>query len=110
MIARTWRGAAEPANANRYVDHLRAHTLPVLSHIPGYCGGYVMRHRHTSGSRVEFMVVTLWESLDAIRAFAGADTGAAVVPAEARALLASYDDRAVHWDVVLDNSPTRGAK
>lgn len=108
MIARTWRGATEPANADRYVDHLRDRTLPVLSHIPGYLGAYVLRH--ASASRVEFSVVTLWESLDAIRAFAGADSGAAVVPPEARALLASFDDRAVHWDVVLDNSSTRGAK
>jgi hypothetical protein len=108
VIARTWRGATALANADGYIDHLRERTLPVLSHIPGYRGGYVMRH--TSGSRVEFMVVTLWESLDAIRAFAGADPGAAVVPPEARALLASFDDRAVHWDVVLDNSSGRGAK
>lgn len=108
MIARTWRGAAEPANADRYIAHLRERTLPVLSQIPGYRGAYVMRH--TSGSQVEFMVVTLWESLEAIRAFTGADAGAAVVPPEARALLASFDDRAVHWDVVLDNSSTRGAK
>ena len=108
MIARTWRGATEPANADAYILHLRDRTLPLLTDIPGYRGAYVLRH--TSGSRVEFTVVTLWDSLSAIRAFAGADAGAAVVPPEARALLASYDDRAVHWDVVLDNSSMRGAK
>jgi heme-degrading monooxygenase HmoA len=108
VIARTWRGATEPANADRYVTHLRERTLPVLTRLPGYKGAYVLRH--ASGPRVEFTVVTLWESLDAIRAFAGADAGAAVVPPEARELLASFDDRAVHWDVVLDNSSTGGAK
>jgi len=108
MIARTWRGATEPPNADRYVVHLRERTLPLLTELPGYQGAYVLRR--AAGSRIEFTVVTLWESVDSIRAFAGEDATAAVVPPEARALLASSDDRAVHWDVVLDNSPTRGAK
>jgi hypothetical protein len=63
-----------------------------------------------SGPRVEFTVITLWDSVGAIQAFAGADAEAAVVPPEALALLASHDDRAVHWDVALDNSLMRGAK
>jgi len=108
VIARTWHGEAERTNAERYVDHLRDRTLPALSQMRGYLGGYVLRH--ASGPRDLFTVVTLWESLDAIRAFAGADADAAVVPPEARALLASFDERAVHWDVVLDNSSGRGAK
>lgn len=108
MIARTWRGETEPANADHYVTHLRDRTLPALKGLSGYKGAYVLRH--TSGPRVEFTVVTLWESLDAIRGFAGADLAVAVVPPEARELLASFDDRAVHWDVVLDNSSTGGAK
>ena len=108
MIARTWRGETEPANADRYVAHLRDRTLPVLMGLPGYKGAYVLRL--ASGPRVEFTVVTLWESLDAIRGFAGPDAAVAVVPPEARELLASFDDRAAHWDVVLDNSSTGGAK
>lgn len=108
MIARVWRGATTPAEADAYVAHLRERTFPTLTHIPGHRGGYVLRRE--SGGRVEFTVVTLWESLGAIRAFAGADAEAAVVPPEARALLASCDDRAVHWDVALDNSSTEGAK
>jgi hypothetical protein len=108
VIARTWRGSAETVNADRYVNHLRERTLPVLTRLPGYMGAYVLRHQ--SGGRVEFTVVTLWESLDAIRSFSGADAEVAVVPPEARELLATFDDRAVHWDVVLDNSSTGGAK
>ena len=108
MIARTWRGETEPDDAGRYIDHLRERTLPQLSALSGYRGAYVLRR--SSGPRVEFTVVTLWDSLEAIHSFAGGDVAAAVVPTEARALLASYDDRAVHWDVVLDNSSGRGAK
>jgi len=50
---------------------------------------------------VDFTVITLWESIDAIRRFSGNDPELAVVPPAAQALLASYDDRASHWDVPL---------
>ncbi len=108
MIARIWQGATAPSHADGYVAHLRERTFPGLTGIPGHRGAYALRR--TSGSRVEFTVITLWDSIDAIRAFAGADADAAVVPPEALALLASHDDRAVHWEVALDNSLMRGAK
>ena len=57
--------------------------------------------RREQGDRVEFTVITLWDSFDAIRRFAGDDADVAVVPAGAQALLASWDARALHWDVVL---------
>ena len=50
---------------------------------------------------VEFVTLTLFESMDAVRAFAGADHEVAVVPAEARVLLSRFDARSVHFDVVL---------
>ena len=46
--------------------------------------------------------LTLWESLDAVRAFAGQDYEMAVVPAEARKLLGRFDERSVHYEVVLE--------
>jgi heme-degrading monooxygenase HmoA len=102
MIARVWTGATTPANADAYVNHLRDNIFPELKHLPGHRAAYVLRR--LAGATVAFTVVTLWESLDAIRAFAGADLEAAVVPAEAQALLDSYDRRAVHWDVPLSST------
>jgi heme-degrading monooxygenase HmoA len=100
MIARMWSGRARPEHADAYVIHLQQKTLPHLALIPGYRGAYILRRAQTGGvGLVEFTVITLWESLDAIGRFAGADPEVAVVPLEAQALLASYDDRAVHWDV-----------
>jgi len=99
VIARVWKGTARPEHADAYVAHLREKTFPQLSAIAGHRGAYVLRRDR--GGIVDFTVITLWESLDAIRAFSGSDPEAAVVPPAAQALLASYDDRAVHWDVPL---------
>jgi heme-degrading monooxygenase HmoA len=99
MIARIWKGTARPEHAAAYLRHLDEATFPAIATIAGHRGAYALRH--DAGDRVEFTVITLWESLDAIRQFAGADPEIAVVPKEAQALLASYDERAVHWDVAL---------
>jgi heme-degrading monooxygenase HmoA len=102
VVARTWKGTTKAANADAYVKHLRDKTLPALRAISGHRGAYVLRR--SSGTSTEFTVVTLWDSLDDIRRFSGDDAEAAVVPAEVRALLSAFDDRAVHWDVALRQS------
>jgi heme-degrading monooxygenase HmoA len=56
--------------------------------------------RVTSRTGVEFLIVTRWESLEAITGFAGADPEAAVVPAEVRAMMIEYDRRASHFEVI----------
>jgi heme-degrading monooxygenase HmoA len=98
MIARTWKGIARPDSADGYVRHLDEHTLPALAAIPGHLGACVLRRG--TNDRVQFTVITLWESIDAIRRFAGSDVEVAVVPDEARALLVSFDDRVEHWEMV----------
>lgn len=108
MIARLWCGTAAESNADAYVAHLRNRTMPELARLPGHRGAYVLQRSTSSG--VAFTVITLWDSLDAIRRFAGSDPELAVVPAEARVLLASYDDRVAHWEVALDNPQRDGAK
>ena len=108
MIARVWSGTASETNATAYLAHLRERTFPELRSMAGHRGAFVLRR--TEASQVRFTVITLWESVDAIRRFAGDDPEAAVVPAEARVLLMSFDRRAVHWDVALDNAEHAGAK
>lgn len=100
MIARTWRGSAPAANADAYVAHLRTRTFPGLRTIPGHNGACLLRR--DSGTTVEFLVITFWQSIDSIHRFAGDDPEVAVVPDEARALLGAFDARAVHWEVALD--------
>jgi heme-degrading monooxygenase HmoA len=99
VIARIWHGTTDPADADAYAAHLRDQTLPHLKSIAGHRGAFVLKR--SRGDHVEFTVLTLWDSVDAIRDFAGDDPEAAVVPPAAAALLTAYERRAVHWEVVL---------
>ena len=98
MIARHWRGLAKAARADDYVAHLRAQTLPRLLEMPGFAGAEILRRDTMRGT--EFVVITRWQSLEAIVAFAGCDAESAVVPAHAQAMMVEYDDRARHYTVI----------
>lgn len=99
MIARFWSAQATEAQAPAYVDHLTTHVLPVVRRVDGYAGAMLLERR--ASRAVEIIVITLWRSLDSIRGFAGADLEAAVVTAEAVALLTQFDQRVRHYEVVL---------
>ena len=88
MIARWWRGwAATPENADAYEQLLRTTILPWVGSHAGHRGSYLVR-RDVEGE-VEFATLTLWDSLDSVKAFAGEDYEVAVVPdAGARGALA----------------------
>src|SRR5690606_12603545 len=69
MISRQWVGVTRPDAAAQYVTHLKTETFPKLEQIPGFRGAALYRREVSDG--VEFRVVTTWESLDAVRKFAG---------------------------------------
>lgn len=96
MIARIWHGYTAPANADAYHDLLRTKILPGIHRVQGYAGAYLLRRE--AGAEIEFVTVTLWESMEAVREFAGAERAHAVVPPEAQKLLARYDQASVHYD------------
>jgi len=97
MISRHWKGVATPGYAEAYVQHLRRDTFPGLARIPGFVRASILRRAVETGT--EFQIVTVWESLTAIKAFAGQDPETAVVPATVRAMLSSYDERVVHYEI-----------
>jgi heme-degrading monooxygenase HmoA len=100
MIGRIWHGWTTPENADAYQSLLEREVLPGIEEkTTGYDGVYVLRR--DDGARVEFITLTLWQSMDAVRTMAGDDVEAAYVPAEARAILADFDERSVHYEVVL---------
>jgi heme-degrading monooxygenase HmoA len=99
MIARLWHGWTTRENADAYEALLRSEVLPGIHRIPGYHGAYLLRR--DADPEVEFVTLTLFESWDAVRAFAGPDFEAAVVPLAARKLLARFDARSVHYDLAL---------
>ena len=98
MIVRIWRGQATIENADVYLRHVTETVFPSLAGIRGHRGAYLLQ-REAAG-RVEFLAVTLWESLEAVRAFAGDDVECAVVEPKARAVLAEFDSFVRHYDVV----------
>ena len=98
MIIREWRGRALCADAARYPEHFRSNVLPHLKRTEGFVGAHLGR-RELSDS-IEFIVLTRWVSMDAVRAFAGTDVGNAVLEPGARAALADYDLDVKHYDVL----------
>ncbi len=98
MIVRAWRGRASPANPGAYIEHFRRNVLPELEEIEGFLGASLLREDRAQ--EVEFLVLTRWASMDAVRAFAGADVARAVVEPEAMAALKDYDRTVHHYEVV----------
>jgi len=95
-----WHGWTSPSNADAYEALLQGEVLAgiVSRNIAGFHGIDLMRR--ALGDEVEFVTTMWFDSLDAVRDFAGADYEVAVVPAEARRLLARFDARSTHYEVV----------
>lgn len=100
MISRVWRGWTARANADAYERLLRGTIFPGIQArgIAGYRGIQLFR-RDAENEEVEFMTVMWFDSLAAVAQFAGTDHETAVVPAEARRLLARFDGRSLHYEV-----------
>ena len=97
MISRHWNGIVKPGLADEYVRHLKTVTFPQLAAIPGFIRASILKRPVQAG--IEFQIVTVWMSLDDIKAFAGANAEVAVVPPLVQQLLASYDSRAQHYEI-----------
>jgi heme-degrading monooxygenase HmoA len=98
MISRQWRGLAKPAFADAYVEHLHSETFPAIRKLPGFLDASILRRSVPEG--VEFLIVTTWTSVDAIRAFAGANVEAAVVPPKVHDMMVDYDRVVRHYELV----------
>lgn len=97
MIARVWRGWTKAEDADAYEKLLREVVYPELQTIKGYLGGYILRH--DAPDEVEFVAVNLFESLNAVKAFAGPDYDVPVFEPEARRLLSKVEPIARHYEV-----------
>lgn len=99
MIARVWRGWTRCEDADAYERLLRDEVLPAIGRIDGHRGAYVLRHDRVD--EVEFVVMNLFEALEAVIAFAGPDYTVAVFEPEARRLLARIEPTATHYEVAV---------
>ncbi len=105
MIARHWRGWTKVQNADAYEALLKNKVLPELKDINGYCGGYILRCDGREES--EFVVVNLFDSLDAVRQFAGPDYKTPVFEPEAKQLLSRFEPMANHYEVRVNTARAR---
>lgn len=99
MIARIWHGWTTLENADAYEALLKEEIFVGIQdrHIPGFRNIHLLRRN--AGQEVEFVTMMWFDSLDAVREFAGEDYTAAVVPPAARAVLSRYDERSQHYEV-----------
>jgi heme-degrading monooxygenase HmoA len=102
MVERVWSAhAATRESGNAYAAYFTRVVLPELAAVPGYRGARLLQ-RQLRGT-IEIVVSIRWDSLDAIRGFAGDDIDEAVVHAEAAAFFSDYDHSVRHYYVVLDD-------
>jgi heme-degrading monooxygenase HmoA len=93
-----WRARSTVDKSGEYVQHATKKVFPTLRAIEGHRGAYLLR-RAVDGA-IELVVLTLWESMEAVRKFAGKEPEKAVVEPEARAVLTSFDDSVTHFEIV----------
>lgn len=99
MISRIWHGYTTPENADTYESLLKSEIFVGIKgrEIPGFRN--IQLFRRSLGDEVEFITVMWFDTLEAVKAFAGEDYEAAVVPPSARAVLKRFDDRSQHYEV-----------
>ena len=99
MVGRIWHGWTAKQKADAYERLLRTEIFEGIHRrqIPGFLGIDLLRR--DADEEVEFVTLMWFESLDAVRAFAGEDYQVAVVPASARALLSRFDAHSAHYEV-----------
>lgn len=98
MIARVWHGRTRPEDAEAYENMLKPELLPGIGKVKGYQGSYLLRRN--VGGEVEFNTIILWDSIDAVRNFAGPDYETSIIPEERRRLLSQHDAKAAHYEIV----------
>jgi antibiotic biosynthesis monooxygenase (ABM) superfamily enzyme len=101
MITRIWRGWTSHDNAPVYQQLLLTEIFPGIAarNVPGYRG--ISLGRRDLGDEVEFVTIMWFDTIDAVKAFAGEAYDVAVVPPKARAVLARFDDRSAHYETVV---------
>ena len=104
MISRIWHGWTRPDWADDYESLLRTEIFAGIENlrIPGFRGIHLLRR--DLGREVEFVTIMWFDTLEAVRAFAGEDHEHSVVPPKARALLSRFDERSQHYDVIVDKA------
>jgi heme-degrading monooxygenase HmoA len=106
MIVRTWRCQATAEQADAYARYLTGTVFASVERIAGHRGAYLLR-REVEG-QVEFLAVTFWDSVEAIKEYAGETIDTAVVKPEAQALLSDFDTFVRHYAIAYNTVGENG--
>jgi heme-degrading monooxygenase HmoA len=98
MIARTWRGATSAADADAYADYIRETGLAEYRQTDGNRGAWLLKR--IDGDRAEFVALTFWDDMDAVRRFAGDEPEKAVYYPEDERYLVDREDTVLHFEVI----------
>ena len=99
MIGRIWRGWTTRENGKAYEEIFRANILPEINGVEGCGGAYLLRTN--VNDEVEFVALTLFESIEAVKAFAGENYELGVISPAAREVLKHFEERATHYEIVF---------
>jgi hypothetical protein len=102
MIARHWKGWTKRENADAYEQLVKEKVLPDLRKDSDYRGGYIFRSDGIE--ETEFIVMNLFDSIEAVRRFAGEDYTVAIFEPEAKLLLSRVEPLAMHYEVRVDTT------
>ena len=98
MIARNWRGWTAAADADAYVDYLNETGLKEYRETPGNRGAWLLRR--TEGDRTEFVTLTFWDDMEAVKRFAGDEPERAVYYPEDERFLVEREDTVTHFELI----------
>lgn len=98
MISRQWKCILKEEAHDQYINFLNEEVFKNVRSLPGFVHADILKRRTAQG--LEFLIVTLWETLDAIEAFAGEDISKAMVPEEAQLMMVSFDKTVAHYEVL----------
>ncbi len=98
MIERHWKGIAKFEEVDNYIEHLLKDTFPKIELIDGFIKAFILKRPLPEG--VEFLIITVWNSIEAIQQFAGVTPESAVVPLSVQKMMIRYDHHVVHYEVV----------
>ena len=97
MIERHWKGIAKLEEADNYIEHLLKDTFPKIEMIKGFVKASILKRPAQQG--VEFLIITVWDSIEAIQQFAGTNPDDAVVPLVVQKMMATYDRNVIHYEI-----------
>jgi len=97
MISRHWSGLCRKEKASEYTAHLLSETFQTLKTLKGFQKASILTKEQEEG--IEFLIVTVWDSIEDIHAFAGEDVEEAVVPEKVQQMMIHYDSRAGHYEI-----------